>query len=124
MAKGRKKNKSLFELMDPKGVYRSPVVPDQTGLRPSERPKEQSVATKPEQTKPPADWTGQEEAAEAFVSTGEGKIRLTMNYALAVMLCFAAVILMICAVLIGWKLGRDRGVKETEAKIVFTSSKP
>ena len=122
MAKGRKKSRSLFELMDPRGVYRSPVVPVQPGSQLAESSKEQNTAAETEQREPSAVRSGQEEPLEAFVSVGEGKIRLAMNYPLAVLLCFAIVILLICAVLIGWRLGRDRGVRETQDKIALSSS--
>ena len=41
-----------------------------------------------------------------------GKVRLVTNYPLAGMLCFAAVVLLICAVLVGWRLGYDSAIKK------------
>ncbi|MCK4849895.1 MAG: hypothetical protein KAT11_01020, partial [Phycisphaerae bacterium] len=49
-----------------------------------------------------------EYATEPLLAAGEGKIRLVLNYPLAVMVCFMVVVAVICAVLVGWKLGRDR----------------
>ena len=43
---------------------------------------------------------------------GDGKIRLAVNYPLAVLVCFVALVLVICAVLVGWKLGRNRAARE------------
>jgi len=93
--------------MDPKGVYHTPVGMSQN----SSQPSEQTDATKAAQEKPPAKETGQEELIEPFVAAGDGKIRMAMNYQLAIMLCFAAVVLLVCAALIGWRLGRDSAAK-------------
>ena len=108
---GKKRGRSLFELMDPKGQYRSPVGMSQNNAQPSERPEEKTDAAKAAQEKPPAKETGQEELIEPFVTAGDGKIRLAMNYQLAIMLCFAAVVLLLCTALIGWRLGRDSAAK-------------
>ena len=111
MGMGKKRSRSLFEVMDPKGVYRAPVGMSQETLEPAERSEEKSDAAKPAQEKPPAKETGQEDLIEPFVAVSDDKIRLVMNYQLAIMLCFAAAVLLLCAVLIGWRLGRDSAAK-------------
>ena len=111
MGMGKKRSRSLFEVMDPKGAYRSPVGMSQEKLEPSERSEEKTDAAKPAQEKPPAKEPGQECLIEPFMAASDGNIRLVMNYQLAIMLCFAAVVLLLCAVLIGWRLGRDSAAK-------------
>ena len=111
---GRKRNRSLFELMDPKGVYRVPDGMSNKDSEQSEEPEPKQEVTKPAVKavkKTPADEAGQENPIEPFVAADEGKIRLVMNYPLAIMLGFVVVILLLCAVLIGWRLGRDSAAK-------------
>ena len=112
MVRDKKRSRSLFELMDPKGVYRTPAgaeEPDRS--EPPEPPKEEEAAVEPVQEDSPADEVKPECEIESFLAVDEGRIRLTMNYHLAIMLCFAAVVLVICALLIGWRLGRDSAAK-------------
>ena len=119
LARGRKRNRSLFELMDPKGAYRAPSLSDPQEEAPEEPEPaieeiEKEVAAEPavEDKKEPSSEEAQPEAAiEPFLATNDGQVRLVMNYPLAVMLCFAAVILLICAALVGWRLGRDSALK-------------
>ena len=108
---GKKRGRSLFELMDPKGVYRAPVGMSQNKSEPSERSEEKTDASKAAQEKPPAKEPRQEGLIEPFIAVSDDKIRLVMNYQLAIMLCFAAVVLLLCATLIGWRLGRDSAAK-------------
>ena len=107
---GKKRSRSLFELMDPKGVYRVPSEMSEEGSEQSEEPGPKQEVTKPAVKavkKPPTDKAEQENPIEPFVAADEGKIRLVMNYPLAIMLGFAVLILLLCAVLIGWRLGRN-----------------
>ena len=46
-------------------------------------------------------------STEALLTAGDGKIRVLLNYPLAAMFCFMAIVIVICAVLVGWRLGRD-----------------
>ena len=65
------------------------------------------AAKKPVKKKEPTEEQKQY-ATEALLTAGDGKIRVVLNYPLAVMFCFMAVVIVICAVLVGWKLGKDR----------------
>ena len=119
LARGRKRHRSLFELMDPKGAYRAPSIAVPQEKEPAEPEAaleeiEEQVPAEPkvEDKKEPSVAEAQPEVAiEPFVSASDGQVRLVMNYPLAVMLCFAAVILLICAALVGWRLGRDSALK-------------
>ena len=46
-----------------------------------------------------------------MLAIGEGKVRLVLNYPLAMMVCFMLAVIVLCAVLVGWKLGRDKVVE-------------
>ena len=134
MARGRKRHKSLFELMDPKGSYRAPALAG-TAKQELSKPEikaeaepaveeieetEEQAAIEPEPVRssedkkePPAKMEVDSEAvAEPIVSVNDGKVRLVTNYPLAAMLCFAAVILLICAALVGWRLGHDSALRK------------
>ena len=134
MARGRKKHRSLFELMDPKGVYSAPALTtgpetQDTGEAEPQAEAEAAVqeveeieeqaAVEPEpvqiedKKEPPAKTEADSEAVpEPILSVDDGKVRLVTNYPLAAMLCFAAVILLICAALVGWRLGHDSALKK------------
>jgi len=105
--------------MDPKGAYRAPSVAGRQEEDPAE-PKpsvDKVLPAEPavEDKKGPSAEAAQPEAAiEPFLRVGDEKVRLIMNYPLAIMLCFAVVILLICAALVGWRLGRDSVLKEME----------
>ncbi len=116
LARGKKRSRSLFELMNPEGDYRAPVGMGKIAPKPAEQPKgkkrtETKSAEKPAVKKEPKKEAEKEYATEALLALGEGKIRLVLNYPLAVMVCFMVVVAVICAVLVGWKLGRDRTEK-------------
>ena len=111
MVRDKKRNRSLFELMDPKGVYRSPVGASPDRPEPPKPAQEEDEAVKPVKKDSPEDGAEPESATEPFLAMNEGKIRLAMDYHLAIMLCFAVVVLLICALLIGWRLGRDSAAK-------------
>ena len=100
--------------MDPKGVYRAPGGMSQEDSEQSEEPEPKQEVTKPAVKavkKPPAVEAAQKDLIEPFVAADEGNIRLVMNYPLAIMLGFAVIILLLCAVLIGWRLGRDSAAR-------------
>ena len=120
MARGRKRNRSLFELMDPKGAYRAPIVAGPQEEEPAEpEPSKEEIekevlaeAVAEDKKKASAEEVQPETAIEPFLTVSDEKVRLVMNYPLAVMLCFAVVVLLICAALVGWRLGRDSTLKE------------
>ncbi len=112
LARGKKRSRSLFELMNPEGDYRAPVGTGKVAPKPAEQPKgkktaEKKSAEKPAVKKEPKKKAEKEYATEPLLAAGEGKIRLVLNYPLAVMVCFMVLVAVICAVLVGWKLGRD-----------------
>ncbi|NIA07246.1 MAG: hypothetical protein GWP14_06365 [Actinobacteria bacterium] len=116
LARGRKRNRSLFELMDPKGAYRAPIVASPPEEKPAEPDpaieKIEKVAEPTAEDKKESSAEVQpEEAIEPFLVVSDEKVRLVMNYPLAIMLCFAVVILLICAALVGWRIGRDNAAK-------------
>ena len=113
-----------MELMDAGGDYRAtaapakppPEQPPETVLQ---EPKEKKDLEKPVEVEKPvaAEKTVEVEKpreeeneypTESLLTAGDGKIRVVLNYPLAAMFCFMAVVIVICAVLVGWKLGRDR----------------
>ena len=117
LARGKKRSRSLFELMNPEGDYRAPVGMGKVAPKSAEQPKgkkttEKKSAEKPAVKKEPRKEAEKEYATESLLALGEGKIRLVLNYPLAVMVCFMVVVAVICAVLVGWKLGRDRTYRE------------
>ena len=117
LARGKKRSRSLFELMNSEGDYRAPVGMGKVAPKPAEQPKgkkttEKKSAEKPAVKKEPRKEAEKEHATESLLALGEGKIRLVLNYPLAVMVCFMVVVTVICAVLVGWKLGRDRTYRE------------
>lgn len=117
LARGKKRSRSLFELMNPEGDYRAPVGMGKVAPKPAEQPKgkkttEKKSAEKPAVKKEPKKEAEKEYGTESLLALGEGKIRLVLNYPLAVMVCFMVVVAVICAVLVGWKLGRDRTYRE------------
>jgi len=80
------------------------------------------VAKKPVKEKKPVEKKEpteeeKEYMTESLLTAGDGKIRVVLNYPLAVMFCFMAVVIVICAVLVGWKLGQDRS-DETYRKLL------
>ena len=106
-----------MELMDPEGEYRAPVGTGKSVAKPAEQTKgkkttEKKSAEKPALKKEPRKEAEKEYGTESLLALGEGKIRLVLNYPLAVMVCFMVVVAVICAVLVGWKLGRDRTYRE------------
>ena len=117
MAKGRKRNKSLLELMDPKEGYRALLGAAVSATKSTEPTKsktttEKKSAQKPAPIRKPKKEEEAEYAAQPLLALDDGKIRLTLNYPLAVMVGFMLVVAVICAVLIGWELGRDRTDKK------------
>ena len=113
MARGKKRNRSLFELMDPKGDYQAPAgtgeaVSEEAGETELQETKAEKEEQRPAEKKEPREEAEKEYATEARATLGEGKIRLVLNYPLGVMVCFMALVIVICAVLIGWKVGQDR----------------
>lgn len=127
MTKGRKRSKSLFELMDPGKDYRSTIGPGWTSPDPGEpeaapaepnvQPSKRSPAKEVVKEKAVAKEVAQEDseqdmAAGPMLDMGEGKVRISLDYPLAGLICFVFVVLLICALLIGWKFGRDSAFKE------------
>lgn len=153
MARGRKRHRSLFELMDPKGAYRAPALREaasqehrqaeaegkaeaeveaQAEPEGQEKPTveetaaaelieqaEEQISAEPEpvateQTVQPAAEASEDSrpTSEPILAAKDGKVRLVTNYPLAAMLCFAGIILLICAILVGWRLGYDRCLKD------------
>ena len=113
MAKGKKRSKSLLELMDPKGGYRAPLGTSTLASKSAEPTKSKKTtkkesAKKPAPTKEPPKEEETEYGAQPLLAFDDGKMRLRLGYPLAVMIGFIVVVAIICAVLIGWKLGRDR----------------
>ena len=106
--------------MDPKGAYRAPTVagPQEEDPADPEPPIEEiekevpAEAAAEDKKKSSAEEVQPEGAIEPFLAVSDEKVRLVMNYPLAVMLCFAVVILLICAALVGWRVGRDGALKE------------
>jgi len=117
--------------MDPKGSYRAPALagtarqelskPEiKAEAEPAVEEVEEQAAIEPEPVRssedkkePPTKMEVDSEAvAEPIVSVNDGKVRLVTNYPLAAMLCFAAVILLICAALVGWRLGHDSALRK------------
>jgi len=103
--------------MDPEGDYRAPAGMGKVPPKPAEQAKgkktaEKKSAEKPAAKKKPKKKVEKEYATEPLLAAGEGKIRVVLNYPLAVMVCFIVVVTVICGVLIGWKLGRDRTYRE------------
>ncbi len=117
LARGKKRNRSLFELMNSEGDYRAPVGMGKVAPKPAEQTKGKKTTEKKSAKKPavkkkePKKEAEKEYGTESMLALGEGKIRLVLNYPLAVMVCFMVVVAVICAVLVGWKLGRDRTEK-------------
>ena len=100
--------------MDAKGVYRAPAVASGTEEEPPKQPepKEKKEVVVGLAKKPSAaDEVEAESAIEPFLTASDGKVRLVMNYPLAVTLCFAIIILLACAALVGWRLGRDSALE-------------
>ena len=116
LAKGKKQSRSLLELMDPKGDYQSRVgtgdaASEEAGQAEVQETRTKKAAREPAEKKEPSDEVEKEYATEALVAVGDGRIRLVLNYPLGVMVCFMALVIVICAVLVGWKLGQDRAEK-------------
>ena len=113
LARGKKRNRSLLELMDAEGDYQAPVGTGKAAPNPAEQGKSSKIADE-KAVKEPAvkeklkEEADKEQTTEPLATVGEGKIHLELSYPLAVMLAFMAVVTVICAVLVGWKLGRDR----------------
>lgn len=126
MARGKKRSRSLFELMDPHKDYRASIGPGWTrpesaGSREEEeqqKPAEIEVQAQAEvQMKKPgkakvAEKVAEPESeqtygAEPLFSAEEGKIRITLNYPLAGLICFVLAVVFVCGILIGWRFGRD-----------------
>ena len=132
MARSKKRSKSLFELMDPGKDYRSTIGPGWTSPEPSEPaaakeeapavlevPPEKKIRAKAavkEKKVVVKEAIGQSDeqdvAAEPMLEMGEGRVRISLDYPLAGLICFVFVVLLICALLIGWKFGRDSVFKE------------
>ena len=107
-------------MMNPEEDYRAPAGTGKVAPKPAEQPKgkkttEKKSAEKPAVKKEARKEAEKEYATESLLALGEGKIRLVLNYPLAVMVCFMVVVAVICAVLVGWKLGRDRTEKKYRA---------
>ncbi len=102
--------------MDPKEDYQAPAgtgkaVSEEAGEAEVQETRAEKKEQRPAEKKEPRKEAEKEYATEALLALGEGKIRLVLNYPLAVMVCFMVVVAVICAVLVGWKLGRDRTEK-------------
>ncbi len=113
LAKGKKRNRTLLEFMDSEREDRSatgtgPLVAKPAEPTESRATAEKKTAEKSAAKKEPREEADKEYATEPLLALDEGKIRLTLNYPLAAIVCFMVVVTVICAVLIGWKLGRDR----------------
>ena len=141
MARGKKRNRSLLELMDPQRDYRPSIgkTPGDSGAEVQDQGEKNSpagpaatIAVKPPSepggkaavepgpkpaVKPSAKLSVQEEQSgrvdaggggEPMLALGQGKVKLVLNYPLALMVCFMAVVLFVCAFLVGWKMGRDK----------------
>lgn len=122
LARGKKRIRSLLELMDSESDYRAPAQTGSIVVKPAEQAKgekttEKKSAEKPAVTKEPKKEGEKEYATEPLLTLGDGKIRLVVNYPLAVLVCFVVVIAVICAVLVGWRLGQDRTEKRYRAWI-------
>ena len=103
--------------MDPKGGYRAPLGTGTLAAKSDQQTKGEKTAEKESAQKPALakKSTKEEEteyAAQPLLTLDDGKIRLTLNYPLMAMVAFMLVVAIICAVLIGWKLGRDRTDKK------------
>ena len=99
--------------MDSERESRAPVGMGALVAKPAEQTKgkkttEKKSAEKPAVQKEQREEAEKEYAAEPLLALGDGKIRLVLNYPLAVLVCFVVVIAVICAVLVGWTLGRER----------------
>ena len=146
MARGKKRIKSLLELMDPEGDYGSlgkkapepaeepegkttgeqgsveePAEETEGEHGPVEEPAketeseqkgEKSPVERPAAKKEPSEDPEQDYATEPLMVVGDGKIRLVVNYPLAVLVCFVALVFVICAVLVGWRFGRDQAARD------------
>ena len=93
--------------MDSESDYQSPAVTSSVVPKPAEQAKgekttEKKSAEKPAVAKEPKKEADKEYATEPLLTLGDGKIRLVVNYPLAVMVCFVVIIAVICAVLVGW----------------------
>ncbi len=130
MARGKKRNRSLFELMDSEGRYQVPTgmskataekaeeaqdqetVPEQAGEEAqAQETRAEKASKRPVQKKVLSEEADEEYEIESLLTVSEGKIRLVLNYPLAMMICFMVVVVVICAVLVGWKLGRDHAIR-------------
>jgi hypothetical protein len=128
LARGKKRIKSLLELMDSESDYQTPAQTGSVVPKPAEQPKgekttEKKSAEKPAVKKEPKKEAEQEYATEPLLALGDGNVRLVLNYPLAVMVCFVVVIAVICAVLVGWKLGQERTEKRYGAWISIPPEK-
>ncbi len=125
MAKGKKRIKSLLELMDSESSYQSPAMTSSVVVKPAEQAKVEKTPEKKSAEKPAVKKKEAEEeyARDPLLTLGDGKIRLVVNYPLAVLVCFVVVIAVICAVLVGWRLGQERTEKRYGAWISIPPEK-
>ena len=103
--------------MNPGGEYGAsarPVgaAPESAKESKGSKTKAKKAAEKPAEKKEPKKEAEKEYVTEPLVTVGDGKIHLVLNYPLTVMICFMVVVAVICAVLVGWKLGRDGAYRE------------
>ena len=77
---------------------------------PEPKPEDEPEAQKKEK-KPKKEIPEEEFESEPFLLAQNGKLRLVLNYQLAVLICFLAAVILICAVLVGWKWGQDSAAK-------------
>ena len=132
MARSKKRSKSLFELMDPGKDYRATIGPGWTSPEPGEPEAAKEEAPVVSEVQPEKkirakavvkekkivvkeaveEHGEQDAAAEPMLEIGDGKVRVSLDYPLAGLICFVFVVLLICALLIGWKFGRDSAFKE------------
>ena len=146
MARGKKRNRSLLELMDPQKDYRpsvgsagtegaaeaaeqdeqdalAQIVVEPVVESTSKEPVEPAVSKPPKVVvaaaikKEPTEPAGAEGSAEPMVTFGQGKVRVALNYPLAMMIGFMVVVIVICAVLVGWKVGRDRAAGDSRPRV-------
>ncbi len=136
MARSKKRGKSLFELMDPGKDYRATIGPGWTSpeLGGPEAAREEAPAVLEVQpgrkirakavvkekkvvVKEAVEEDGEQDAAtEPMLEIGEGRVRVSLDYPLAGLICFVFVVLLICALLVGWKFGRDGAFEENDWK--------
>lgn len=123
--------------MDSKGVYRAPALKGAgkeqgNESEPEQEPRveqveateqiEEEIEETSAEIEPVADEDIKKSATEAeadselasepIVTINDGKVRVVTNYPLAAMVCFAVVVLLICAVLVGWRIGHDSALKK------------